>query len=1179
MRKNKSMLIKTIFYGIGVSLVVGSLVVPLGIKPDVANNTLVRSNGFDNRGIEIAKNSLVGFGFKEQPSVLSPTAVNSDLVKLFNISENGELSLKDKTNLENYLQSHDGKLDLNELGNGVKIISKKCFQDLQSLQIIIISQTVNEIGQDAFSFCWSLKKVIFSKDSKLEKIGVQAFAGCRNLDKIIIPESVTEIGLNAFYECTNLKEVAFSENSKLEKIGASAFFDCVSLTNIIIPESVKEIGSSAFWSLWSLKEVIFAKNSQLEKIGENSFYDCEKLTNITIPESVKEIGKGAFQECTDLEKVIFTKNSQIKEISDFTFKHCRNLINITIPESVEKIGAEAFSLCYNLSGIIISPSVIEIGRRAFYSCNRLEKVTFQGQDRSLILGNNVFLDAAVKFFYFENQGLFTNLKSNFRRAKIDQSKCIFITTGKLFVIDGNNILTSLTDKGKQQKELQIPNFVTRIGQFALEGSKATTIIIPDSVSRICRNAFESCENLTSIVIPSSVAEIYKDAFKSCNNLENVTFKGSELSLLGAFPNNNVKHFYFEDQNLFNELRERLGWDKCRLKDGDFVLDASSKGLVGLTETGKQKETLSIPNSATIIYKTDFAQNGNLKNVVIPKSVQEIKEQAFDGCSNLKSVTFQGSNVNHKFTLGSSAFPKSVEHFYFEGKEFFNKLKESGKLKYAGIDENKCTVTSELFEIDYENNTLTKLTEKGKQSNPLTIPESIKVIGEGAFEGSKASAVYIPTSVEKISAGAFKDCTSLATVNLGQLDKLTTIGDDAFGGCTSLTSVTIPASVTAVADNAFEPNTAIVNNTKTLFKAYVNSCGKVNVFNTSELDLTSIDGGKYVNIAENAFANLTKIEEVIIPETIKNIGANAFGGCTGLKTVRFAGNIGAESIKIDKSSFPTPSQGRMKFYFTNQDSLNNVCNQIVLANDKKEFSVDVVDVKSFFDIDDEGVLTVKNDGESLRQYLRIHDGLLDISALNNAKVINDTFRGYKELKSIILPTSLTTIGADTFMDCTGLVTVNLGQLDELTTIGASAFDRCTSLTSIVIPAKVTGIGANDFIGCTSLKEVTFMGKNRDIVLGEDVFAGDKVEKFLFEDQAFLNVLKNQSSIGIDADKCSVITSGLSDSGLSDSGLSDGAIVGITLAAIFASVCLVVGIVIPIRKRKMNALNHRDDSKLN
>ena len=118
------------------------------------------------------------------------------------------------------------------------------------------------------------------------------------------------------------------------------------------------------------------------------------------------------------------------------------------------------------------------------------------------------------------------------------------------------------------------------------------------------------------------------------------------------------------------------------------------------------------------------------------------------------------------------------------------------------------------------------------------------------------------------------------------------------------------------------------------------------------------------------------------------------------------------------------------------------------------------IKNFFYVDGQGVLTVKAEGNNLKTIFANPGRQLNTSALDNAKVINDTFRGlYYGLKDIILPTTLERIGADAFKGCTSLATVNLGQLDKLTTIGDNAFG-----------------------GCTSLKEVALMGK-RDITLGK------------------------------------------------------------------------------------------------
>ena len=219
-RKNKSMLAKTVLYGLGVSLVIGSLAVPLGmdiLSQNVVNNPLVRENASDNKGIKIAKNSSVDADLKEKPFALSPIVANKDLVKLFNISGSGELSVKDKPNLENYLKSYDGRLDLNELGNEVEIIGDGCFRNIRNLQTITIPNSVTTIGKFAFSCCEQLNKVEFSDSdqSRLESIGDNAFNFCSSLTSIIVPKQVKQIGGNIFVECQNLTSAGVTNYSSV----------------------------------------------------------------------------------------------------------------------------------------------------------------------------------------------------------------------------------------------------------------------------------------------------------------------------------------------------------------------------------------------------------------------------------------------------------------------------------------------------------------------------------------------------------------------------------------------------------------------------------------------------------------------------------------------------------------------------------------------------------------------------------------------------------------------------------------------------------------------------------------------------------------------------------------------------------------------------------------------------
>ncbi|MBQ4072546.1 MAG: leucine-rich repeat domain-containing protein [Clostridia bacterium] len=136
----------------------------------------------------------------------------------------------------------------------------------------------------------------------------------------------------------------------------------------------------------------------------------------------------------------------------------------------------------------------------------------------------------------------------------------------------------------------------------------------------------------------------------------------------------------------------------------------------------------------------------------------------------------------------------------------------------------------LSDFDIQYGELVKY--KGKGGNVL-IPNSVKSIGEDAFNGCESlTSIIIPNSVESIGALAFYKCTSLKSIKIGNSVKR--ILGCAFAGCTSLTSITIPNSV------------------------------------------------KY--IGELAFAKCTSLQSIIIGDSVESIGEDAFYGCWNLKTV-------------------------------------------------------------------------------------------------------------------------------------------------------------------------------------------------------------------------------------------------------------------------------------------------------
>ena len=172
------------------------------------------------------------------------------------------------------------------------------------------------------------------------------------------------------------------------------------------------------------------------------------------------------------------------------------------------------------------------------------------------------------------------------------------------------------------------------------------------------------------------------------------------------------------------------------------------------------------------------------------------------------------------------------------------------------DEGTLTISGTGAMSDYAEDSAAPWDSHRSQIKQVTILAGVTSIGEGAFAGcSSLTSTDIPASVTSIGAGAFYSCSSLTSIDIPA--GVTGIGESAFDGCRSLTSVTIPASVTSIGDYAFL------------------DCSS----------LTSIDIPAGVSsIGESAFDGCSSLQSIIIPDGVTSIGPYAFAGCAGLKKV-------------------------------------------------------------------------------------------------------------------------------------------------------------------------------------------------------------------------------------------------------------------------------------------------------
>lgn len=163
-------------------------------------------------------------------------------------------------------------IDVVIIGNGVKSIGEKAFQNFASLTKVVIGNGVETIGPRAFYKCAALREVVFGDHVKI--VGEKAFYRCTALSSVKLPDSVEQIDGYAFYKCEGLKAVDLGHG--VRSIDIFAFYGCVSIERVTLPSSLEHIGRQAFRNCWALSSVILSDS--VRTIEKHAFYGCKSLT-------------------------------------------------------------------------------------------------------------------------------------------------------------------------------------------------------------------------------------------------------------------------------------------------------------------------------------------------------------------------------------------------------------------------------------------------------------------------------------------------------------------------------------------------------------------------------------------------------------------------------------------------------------------------------------------------------------------------------------------------------------------------------------------------------------------------------------------------------------------------------------------------------------------------------------
>ncbi len=681
------------------------------------------------------------------------------------------------------------------------------------------------------------------------------------------------------------------------QIDEYAFQDNIDIVGVRIPATVKSIGNRAFDGCTSLASVEMTDG--VTSIGEYTFSNCKGLADISIPESVTDIGKYAFNICTRLESITLVGNMSIgayafenclslRRVHTFDIKSWCNIsfannyatpfcygaeiyINgekmtaleipegvtnigdylfyntsiesLVIPEGVESIGLYTFSSCNLLTSVVLPDGLISIGDSAFKGCMGLLSLTIP--DSVKVIGDDAFRNCIeLEEVHITDLWAWCGIDfGNFEANPLAYSQGLYVN-------------------GEKIVELVIPESITEICKYAFcgyEGLESVICAEGSTLRDIKYRVFYKCPNLRSVNLPSSLTHISLGAFEECTAIESMT-----LPFVGGYADGSGgTHFAY----IFGAS------DHDQISYNNYGYNYVPKSLTSVTVMGGR------------IAGYAFYKCSGITSITLGDGVTYVGDRAFEGVNAKESD--RGLQYVSTWVVGCDSSVTDARI-------------RTGTKGIAAYAFSRCT---------------------GLKS--VIIPEGVTCIGDSTFyKCTGLESISIPSSVVSIDAYAFSECTSLSSVEFAEGSVLESIGKKAFGGCKSLVAIRIPKGVKSMGEAVFTGCSVL----ESMSIPFVGDCAKTAddlyqytfgyIFGTdfytdssgtkqsyygdslnmltsatyyipTSLKHVTVTGG---SILRYAFYGCENIESVTLGEGVTGIGNAAFHSCKKLSSVTLPNSI-------------------------------------------------------------------------------------------------------------------------------------------------------------------------------------------------------------------------------------------------------------------------------------------------
>jgi hypothetical protein len=898
------------------------------------------------------------------------------------------------------------------------------------------------------------------------KIGPHAFDGCAALTRVGIPDSIREIGDYAFRGCT-----------AITSIGAADYVPFNVADNAVtLPTGITKLGYHPFDGL---KVSYVSLPYTISALDGNPVAGCAYVTSLTIDSSCPSYysdGNILYNKRKDAVVAVPANydGSSVSFLGSVTtiggeaMLGCKNVSQVQIPDALTAIGVRAFAGCESIRSLSLPNTLATIGAAAFSGCTSLTTVSYDGDapDAADDIYNGT-QDALASYISDTATG-FTTDRWKDRNVVVVSSgeapggdaelgQLVGNVTWYFRVVDGVAEIwrdgATAVSSADPIMNLTLPStlggyMVKGIGDGALSNLRGiTTVSIPGTYEWIGDGAFTNCTSLLSVSLANGLRSIGRHPFEG-TAIETIAIPDTVTSidgniLYGCLPS--VSLSVGDNNPYFAESAEGALYDK------DF------------------ENLLAVPMTAEALD--------------IPASVTNIADEAFAGCTRMKSLVFEGDA------------PAAADDVFADTPASLKITVQDGSLGWDGDPASSALPASGLWRdrqivADVE----PPVVDSNTDGTWVWVVDS----GVATLFNDGESALLNTNFVGAVSVPS--EVTDSAT---GNKYVVAGLGPRALYGCSFVTGVSLPSTLKSIGAEAFSGTLISTLHIPAFVEAIYGNpaagCARFTGFTVDEenIDFAADEAGiLYDYFGEELIGVPARARTVTIPESVVLVWADAFASCKSLTNATYRCNapqLESDDIYADTSATKFTTYAAVGTTGWDGSSTTNMPAAGLWpttgANGRPIVSLYKPDGES--DTPAEDILS-ETDSSGITWYYRVdEDGVAEIWRNGETAVTTEnppimsitlptTLGGYvvkglgdgalsnlRGITGVAIPNTYEWIGAFAFSNCTSLASANLG--DGIVEIGRWPFYG-TKITELTIPDSAEKIDGNPIAGASLARQV-------------------------------------------------------------------------------------------------------------